>query len=167
MPEKFWEAFGAIGQWASAAATVYAVIIALNAEKPKVKFKIIEIPSDYPNTPGMDAPKIGIIFYNERNFTIKIKKAYFITKENKQQINYTFQSNFPIEIGTWDVLVSPYTLSEKIEKLGLNGKIELSFVLTDSSGREYKIAFYFDTVEKRVIKKEWHKKIQDKIRHLI
>jgi hypothetical protein len=126
-PSDFWTAVGAIGQWIGAIATVVAIIVALNANKPKVKFKLVELASDYPNTPGMNAPQIGIYFYNERNFIIRISRAYFSIAETRQRINYIFQLSFPVEIGSWNVVVSPYSLSQGLEKAGYNGEVKFVF----------------------------------------
>lgn len=158
----FWTMVGAIGQWVGAIVTLAAVIVALNADKPKVKFKLVELAPDYPNTPEMNAPRIGIYFYNKRNFTIRISRAYFIEAKTRQKIDYKdsiLSSN--IEIGSWSIVVSPYILSQGLKKEGLNGKVTLYFVLIDSAGREYKQSFDFDTTENRVVKK-WCKKFSKK-----
>jgi len=42
----------------------------------------------------------------------------------------------------------------------------LYFVLNDSTGREYKKAFYFNTVKKRITKK-WHEKLFEKIKRSV
>ena len=67
---EFWNAFGAIGQWAGALGTFIAVYIALNADKPKYKIVITE-PTNrlYPN---IGYPPAKVLFVNRGRVLINI-----------------------------------------------------------------------------------------------